>query len=413
MSGKSELALFDANLPQVCVESGRFVEICPTTSLSENSNSIEFHIRASETEYLDLNDTFLYLQLKVTAADGKNLASTSTATPSNFFMNSLFSDVTLSLNDIVVEGGQHLYPYKATFEDLFNFDKGSKEEQLYLMGNDDDKDRRKNWIAGSALCELTGALRLDFFNQPKYLLPGVGAKILLQRSKDKFAILNPGGNPRIKILAAKLTVRRVKVDDGVIIGHNKALREKNATYSYDRKQVVSYSIGQGSLSHYKDGLFSRSLLPKFVIVGFVGTDGFNGIGTGDCFSFQPFDVCSVGLYRDGQSVPYSRLYEPKFPEACVEAYFKSIVHCPQHFNKNRSSAIPFNLYKNGGYTFFTFNLTPDFDFHVPQLPRDSNLCLEVKFRTPLAQSINVIVYGVFDYELQITKDRKIITGNVH
>ena len=41
--------------------------------------------------------------------------------------------------------------------------------------------------------ELVGALRLDFLQQPKYLIPGVSVGIRLTRSKDEFALQLPLG----------------------------------------------------------------------------------------------------------------------------------------------------------------------------------------------------------------------------
>ena len=73
MSGKSELRVFDHEMPQIVIEDANFVDINPQTSLSESANTIEFYINGSETEYLDMNDTLLYLRLNVVAGDGKHL----------------------------------------------------------------------------------------------------------------------------------------------------------------------------------------------------------------------------------------------------------------------------------------------------------------------------------------------------
>ena len=276
MSGKSELRIFDKHLPQVTVESGTFIDINPTTSLSENASTIDFVIRGSEGEYLDLNDTFLYVLLNVVTNDNKKLASTSTIVPSNFFMNALFQDVILKLNDTVIEGGNRLYSYKATIEDVFNFDRDAKDLQLYMKGYDESADDRKSWIAGSRDCSCVGALRLDFFNQPINLLPGVDVTVTLQRSKDTFALANTTKGSKIVIKDAKLFVRRIKANPSVSVAHELGLKKQNAIYSYNRGQVVTYAIPAGSQSHFKDNLFSRSLLPKFVVVGFVTSGAMNG-----------------------------------------------------------------------------------------------------------------------------------------
>ena len=199
MSGKSELEVFGQQFAQIVIDAASFVDVNPQTSLSENASTIEFVINGSEAEYLDLNDTLLYLRVKVTTGDGKTLPAGSTATPSNFFMNALFSDVTLQLNDTVVEGGNQLYAFKSTFESIFAFTNAAKKIQLRPMGYCEDENERKNWIKESKPLELMGALRLDFLNQPKYLIPGVNVRIKLQRAKDKFALIHGTGNPKINV----------------------------------------------------------------------------------------------------------------------------------------------------------------------------------------------------------------------
>ena len=134
MSGKSELRLFDKPLPQVVVDHGYYVDIQPSTGFNENSTNLEFNIHASETEYLDLNDTVFYLKLKVMGANNANLAATAAVLPANYFMNALFKDITLSLNDTIVEGGNHMYSYKSTIECIFNFSGEAKKYQLESMG---------------------------------------------------------------------------------------------------------------------------------------------------------------------------------------------------------------------------------------------------------------------------------------
>ena len=173
ISGKSELQLFSSPAPQAVVDSAIFMDVNPTTSLSESSGTIDFVINGSGTDYLDLNDSLLYVRLKVLGADLRAMADTYNATPSNFFLNALFSDVTLTLNDTVVEGGNHLYPYKATMDAIFNFNADAKRLQLEPAGFCNDEAIRKAWISQSKVLDLVGTLRLDFLNQPKYLLPGV------------------------------------------------------------------------------------------------------------------------------------------------------------------------------------------------------------------------------------------------
>jgi hypothetical protein len=302
MSGKSELLIFNPSLPQVVIKDGAFENFSPTTSLGDQKSTIEFLIHASETDYLDLNDTVLIVKLKVLGGNGaNNLAATSLCTPVNYFMNALFSDVTLSLNNTVVEGGNQMYPYKSTIDCIFNYNSNAKYYQLTPMGYSEVDDDRKNMIALSREIELVGKLHLDFFNRPQYLLPGVNVSIKLTRAKDLFALTGGGTcQPLIKLLSMRLQVRRAQIDMDVRRAHEVGLLKQNAKYSFTRGDVISYSIAQGSLSHSKDGLFSGSLVPKFLVVGFVRTSAFNGTGLADSpFKFESFGLSSLGLYRNG------------------------------------------------------------------------------------------------------------------
>ena len=415
MSGKTELLLFDDLAPQVVVENGIFVNVPPAHSIAESGTTISFHIHGSEGDYLDLNDSLLYVKFQVLTSDKKQLAATATLAAVNYTLNALFSDITVYLNDTIIEGGAQLYPYKSTIENIFGFNRQTRKLQLAPMGYDADRDNRKAWIARSADKELVGALRIDFFNQPKYLLPNVDVRVVLTKSKAKFALCGGGGgNPRLVISEAKLYIRRVRVNTSVSTAHELSLEKKNAIYPYTRGQVISYSIAAGSLSHFRDNVFSSSLLPKFVIVGFVKASAFNGDNVDDePFHFQHFNVSSIALYRDGLSLPYREPYEPDFAhDLFTKDYMKSIIHNPQHLNTNLNNGISLKDFKDM-YTLFTFNLTPDFDMTQCQMPKDGNLRLEVKFAQPLPNAINVLVYGTFDTQIEITKDRKVVCSHVH
>ena len=130
---KSELSLFDPPLTQVTMERALWVDVYPISSL-DGSGPIEFAFMGTQEEYLDLNDTLLYVKLKVTKADGSNLTAAGTLVPTNLFLSALFSEITLTMNDTVVEGGHYLYPYKVMMSSLLQFDVGMKKTQLEAAG---------------------------------------------------------------------------------------------------------------------------------------------------------------------------------------------------------------------------------------------------------------------------------------
>ena len=307
MSGKTELRLFDDSLPQIVAESAIFQDVHPVTAIDSTTTVIDFKINGSTTEYLDLNDTLLSMRVQVCRGDGGvfTKADATRPIPCNYFMNALFSDVSLTLNDIQIEGGGSIYPYKATIESALNFGDDAKRMQLLPAGVSEDDTERGKWVGDSAPFELVGALRLDFLQQPKYLLPGVSVGIRFTRSKDEFSLQLPAGTNddgshafKIKIMQCFLYIRRVSVHSSVELGHKTGLAKKNAVYPYTRTKVVTYTIPKGTQSYFKENLFSSGLLPKFIVIAMVRTEAYTGALGHKPFDFQHFKVSQMALHRD-------------------------------------------------------------------------------------------------------------------
>jgi hypothetical protein len=411
MSGKSELLIFARNNPQIVVAQGVFDDQLSSSPITAGTTSINFHIRSSQTHYLDLNDTTLYVKFKIFEVNGDvltALAADAAVLPCNYLMNSLFKDVVLSLNNVVVEGGNQSYSYKSTFECIFNFSKSGKHYDLGSMGYSEDEPSRMTWCNLSDDIELVGALRLGMLNQPKYLIPGVDMQLSLTRENSAFSIsgCKAGLNLKIVLSKAELSVRRCLVNPLVFQANEAGLAKKNAVYQYTHGKVVQYTIAQGSQSHYKDDIFSSSLLPKFVIVGMVKGSA-NSSPRRDPYHFESFDMTSMVLYHNGQSVPFRTPYEG----TSMRDFYRSIRQNTGHMNTNFDVGIDYDNFCNQ-YTLYTFNLAPDYDMSQVQVPCDGNLRLEIKFQSPLRESINVCVYGTFDAQIEITKDREVIRSHV-
>ena len=116
MSGKSELLLFSEPAPQSVIKSSIFDEIGPSTTISNQPDATyDFHIKGSNTQYLDLNESSIVVKFHVYNIQGNlpiQLKATDDAAGCNFFLNALFKDVSLTLNNRLVEGGNALYPFQ-------------------------------------------------------------------------------------------------------------------------------------------------------------------------------------------------------------------------------------------------------------------------------------------------------------
>ena len=420
MSGKSEVRLFDHNLPQIAIVSSYFYDVNPTTAIGEAKSEIEFYINGSGSEYLDLNDSLLTITLFMYDQNGERIEAGNNLggiRPVNHFMNSIFSDIKLQLNDTIIEGGNDYYPWKATIEDVFNFDEATKEIQLRPKGYQRSEEDRKTWFAkGTKALELSGALRLNFFTQSKYLIPGVDVRITLKRTESSFSFmggLTGAERAKLVVIAAKLRVRKALCNPSVEYGHNLGLETSNVIYQYNVAKIVKHQINVGTWTYVKDNIFSSPILPKFVIIGLITQTAYSGSNTKESpFDFKPFDLKKIALFVDGSSVPFRSGYEPNFQTPLLsDVYMRSIVQGGTHFNRNLNNGITMEDFQNGPYTFYTFNLTPDYNYYQTQFPKSAPVRLDITFGTALLTPINVIVYAIYDSQLEITKDRQINCAN--
>ena len=114
---------------QTRIEHGCTMDYHPVSTLTDNG-PIEFNIPGSGEDYIDQTNTSLPLGVKITAADGANIADAAAIGPANLKMHSLFSQVDVALNDKLVSSSTNIYAYRVYLETLLNYGKEVKESQL-------------------------------------------------------------------------------------------------------------------------------------------------------------------------------------------------------------------------------------------------------------------------------------------
>lgn len=424
----NELEFFDPINKQVLLDKSQWVDIYPLNNLSPNG-PIEFNINGSADELLDFNNTMLSLQLKIVNATGDaNLIADDVVAPVNNWLHSCFSDVILTIGGTQVEGGNQVYPYKAYLINLLTHGETSKKTHLKSSGWYKDTSgkmnlgtaanvgftARKTLKGTSATVDLCGPLLLDFFMQNKYCIHNVDIGIKLVPSKPEFQslLLTTAGTANtataLKVVYEKavLFVRRVKAVPSFINGMEEKLNMQNAVYPIQRSEVITYTIPQGNTSHNKESLF-RGQMPKLILAAFVRNDAYNGTYAQNPFNFQHFSTNQLALYREGEPIPF-RPFVPDFTNNKYQREYTSLIQSLNIYNKSEDIDLSPEEFANG-YTIFGFNLTPDLSIADHAQPiRDGNIRLEVRFSEALAQTINVIVMGIFDARLEITKYRNVL-----
>ncbi|XP_062980760.1 uncharacterized protein F54H12.2-like [Elgaria multicarinata webbii] len=420
---KSELDLFNIGPTQTSIERSLFIEVPPLSALSDSA-PLDFYIPGNGEDYMDLNNTLLYVCCKIVNPDGTNLAVNEEVGLVNYPIASLFSQLDVTLGDRLISQSNNSYPYRGYFEAVLNYSQATLETQFStalffkdIAGEHESADlegdntgfiRRANLTAQSRKIDLLGHLHSDLFFQEKLLLNGVDVKIKLTRSKDAFCLMSDVADRpfKLQIVAASLFVKKVRVPPGVRLGHAEALLTSNAKYPVDRVSMKVFSIPRGSRVANQENLFLGQL-PKQVIIGMVDNDSYSGDYHKNPFNFQHFNTNFAALYLDGEQIP-TKPFQPCFEDGnCVREYMSLVQAAGKHM-KDRALLINREEYARG-YTLFAFDLTPDQEGgdHY-SLIKTGNLRAEFRFSRALPDTINMIVYGVFDSLIQINNRRNVV-----
>ena len=414
----SDLALFNERAVQTDIQSEKIVDYHPRSA--ESGGPFEFIIAGSGDEYIDLNKIDVNIKFKILKADGSAIAAADEVGINNLGIATIFRDVTLTVAESQIEGGQQDYAYKSYFRTVAQFHPAAQVSHMRAFGwikdeagKFDDKTntgfvKRQALIAGSRVCELHGPVYLDFFNQPRKLITNTPLRLKFTLQKPEF-LLNAYKAADYKISVNDITVygRRLLMNPSVIQGHMKGLDKLNASYPITHSKLFTYTIPKGQKSFRKDDLFPSSN-PKLLMVAMVTNEAYNGTLDLNPFNFQHFDLDEISLLVNGKSYP-GPLYKPDFAN---NNYVRDYCDCMEvfnYYNTDDTNGLTYKEYGNG-YTIYAFDLTPDSnissDHRHPNLGH--GIRLDIKFKTDLAKSINVLVYACFDSEVQITKLRDII-----
>ena len=292
------------------------------TSALKEQGPYEFAVSGAGDDYIDLANTYLFVEAHIMDEDDTALDGGANVGSVNLWMHSLFSDVSVSLNENLVSPPTSMYPYRAYIEILLSYGPAAKESQLtgVMWYNDtpghqdkrttDNKGftSRKALTAQSKSVQMMGKLHLDLFCQEKYLLNHVDLKIKLRRSRDVFALMADADNYKIIIKDLALFVRNVQLSPAVRKGHVKALEKTSCRYPIRRVEVKVDTVPRGNMNYVQDNMFLGQL-PKRLVIGFVDSDTLNGTITKIPFDFKHYKINFVALNVDGRQIPPNR-YNP-------------------------------------------------------------------------------------------------------
>jgi len=99
---RTEADLFSESPYDMYLSSSAASEYHPISTLTDRAAPIEFFIQGNDTQYLDLNETKLYIKSRILTSAGANIADNVVVAPVNNFLHSMFRQCTVHLNEVMI-----------------------------------------------------------------------------------------------------------------------------------------------------------------------------------------------------------------------------------------------------------------------------------------------------------------------
>jgi len=332
---------------------------------------IEIFVKGADGVYLDLNESYLTVQAKITKADGGN-PDAHTVGPINLPLHSMFKEVPVQLNGKDVGDPNSLYPYRAYLETALSYSEEVQKTRLLsegwvkdLAGHMDVANpagantglaaREDSWDEGATV-ELVGRPHVDVFQQNRLIPPGVDLHMKLVPASDAFFIMSNVNNNNFKLVIQNvmLTVHKKELTSEADLAHRELNRERSMKLPYTRVQMKTLSISANLTSFSVDNLFSGAL-PDRVIIGFVDDRDFAGAYGRNPFNFQRFNVSNIQFKRNGTPVPREG-YKQTFGDSKYMRSYLTFQDQLGGINGDKCAALTPNEWANG-YTLYAFKIT--------------------------------------------------------
>lgn len=416
---------------QTGVEKRYRMEVAPVSAITHGS-PIEFKYTPVERVFVDLAHCALKLRVKITAADGANIAQgVEVGTIANV-MDGLIERLDVQLNDKLISDQNSLYGYQSYVEKLLTYGKKAQQSWMTFEGWYLDTPgqlmdfhtangspntalvKRAALFAESREAEFQGRLISDIFKQPLHLIPGVSIELKIRPAPDDFVIKSPAPaqgqadrNYRLVITEARFMVSCLLVTPSVAIAHEQQLHRQNARYMLPRVTMKTLSIAQNMTSITQDNLFMGKL-PERIVLGFVRTSNMTPGKRHNPWNFEPFELNYLTLIVNGECVPH-RPYQPNFDN---NHYITELCDLYEAANKLYSDeGLEINRENFGqGFALYAFDLSPDRLCPASlSPPRTGSIRLEAKFGGQgLPATVQVLIHAQYESIIEIDAQRNVI-----
>ena len=370
---------------------------------------IRFEVKSPSNEYVMLNETVIWIKLQINLAHTTTQATTFTADTwktvkvQKNLMHSLFKNVSLSINNLLVTKTPSLYAVKSYVETLLGFSESAKKGHLASVGwnlqNLESFYDAKT--PGYVTLELTGKLFLDMALQQKALMGGVDFLLELQPNATSYYVF-PGSGYSVTcdFNDVILYVNRCVVSPRIEQAHNKILSQGHpARYPFTRSEIRYKTIPAGMT----DDIWSNAVsgvLPRRVLLMLIDLVDFTG---NNPFAFGSFNLNYLTCTKNNLQFPV-RPFTPDFDKKEINREYLGLYRA-----LNMAEHDPLLTMTRDEWVknpIFGFNIAADgsdggsFENHV-NVKDEGYLSFAMKFKKVLDKPIVVMLYMEYDSLLEI------------
>ena len=413
----SELAYSPPRMVQQDIDHSYTISLTPHNSIIQGNNVI-FHIEGG-TDFTDLANSFLEVEIDVTTSAGEALAAGKAVCPINNIFHSLWSQVQVKLKDCIVSHPSPNYGYQAYIENLLNFSKQSKDTWMTSVGwcmdqatkFDDVANTslaaRRTWVAGTETLKLRGKLSTDISNQPLLIPSHADIQITLTPQRSAFALLNfeEEGEFKLDIKSAKLMVRKVKLYPARVAEFEKEIARAPIRLPISQTKVTTVSISSGLTAFQQNAIFSGEL-PHTIVCGLVANGSYSGSKNKNPFNFQHADLNHIQLKVNELLVPTYPL-NPSFGDSKVTEAYESLYDVVGRLGDDWSNGLTTADYC-GGSALYGFTVAQDSLCRGDQPDLIGQIDISLKFGTPLPETMTLVIYSSTRAEVIIDKFRNVL-----
>ena len=420
----AEINLFEMPALTNTYVSEDYIDYRPRSANLNSGANIEYVIPPSISQFTSLRDTRHHVRVQILHADSSKLDVDEVVGFVQWPAVSIFDSCMVSLNQQLVSctGGLD-HGFRGIIQALLDRHRFEKDTALQaglyvkdtankmndFVSQDTGFMERWQYVAGSEPVDLVAPIISDVAEQSRLLLPNLEISLSFHPASASFCLCTAAREAeyRVHILDSFLRVKRKTAQPAVLLALSSALELTPAVYPYMKTEMRKFL----SLHSFTQESLFESQVPSHMVIGFVKADAVAGDLHSNPYCFETAGINSINLFLDdkpvtpGFKLDYSRTtyLQSDFMDGFQSLYSES---SDESDLPSSYCDITRSDYAQGFTLYVTrFNSASSARF-LPVQPQ-ANLKVNVQFRRPPEENLQMIIYARFASILHIDKTRRI------